>query len=546
MVKLYFCASISFSPRYIDKKMSSGQSVFLEKMMEFVDAFLCISGSRIQVIDRVGREELLFRLVKPEFSCTQSCMKMLGYLLVVPVIIALVVKLIAHILFFNKYQFKQVNSCDSVETSSVETSSVETSSVETSSETAQVSGTSQPQEVVASAIMSEEEIQETEAGERRTAISQDLLAVFQDNFPKTIGDLLVEQHLSFEEFQVFINKLIDIKYSGSLSVLPPSLSEKLARFGISRILEFLSMRDTEFLFLCQNKLGDILLSYCPFMWLSRFCDECALERHRFLLSPVPQVAWKSRASLSAYWVSRLGFSDEETTIFSPVFWILAEMISDSEYVNLVYYASSDKWGQSQEIVDALLVRHRQYVRSRSEPSLRNLNLDRELYAKHLLLFAKHGFSLPGLRLLRCLTLDQVLTLQDLTTGLHGNRLSKWMTSFGNAIYDKERFYAVCLPCDFGRNTSFSQEILLLTWSELRARGVGRSDSEFAEYLSRVSGRPIVISDSTFDEAEERKVRKFDLTTGELLLNLEPRVGLASQQLKWTNWSRSVYPKYSYS
>lgn len=523
--------------------MSSGQSALLEKIMELVDAFLCTSGSRIQVIDLVGGEELLFRLVKPEFSCMQSCMKMLGYLLVVPVIIALVIKLIAHILFFNKYQFKQVNSCDSVETSS---------------ETVQVSGTSQPQEqeVVTSTIISEEEIQETEiseeeiqeteTGERRTAISQDLLAVFQDNFPKMIGDLLVEQHLSFEEFQVLINKLIDIKCSGSLSILPPSLSEKLARFGISRIFEFLSMRDTEFLFLCQNKLGDILLSYCPFMWLSRFCDECALERHRFLLSPVPQVAWKSRASLSAYWVSRLGFSDEETTIFSPVFWILAEMISDSEYVNLVYHASSDKWGQSQEIVDALLVRHRQYIRSRSEPSLRNLNLDRELYAKHLLLFAKHGFSLPGLRLLRCLTLDQVLTLQDLTTGLHGNRLAKWMTSFGNTIYDKERFYAVCLPCDCGRNTSFSQEILLLTWSELRARGVGRSEEEFAKYLSRISGRPIVISDSTFDEAEERKIRKFDLATGELLLNLEPRVGLASQQLKWTNWSRSVYPKYSHS
>ncbi|WP_366223876.1 hypothetical protein [Chlamydia buteonis] len=82
--------------------------MLLEKIIERVDAFLCIAGSGIQVIDR-GRSGLLFRVVKPEFSCVQSCMKMLGYLLVVPVIIALVVKLIARILLFNKYQFKQVD-----------------------------------------------------------------------------------------------------------------------------------------------------------------------------------------------------------------------------------------------------------------------------------------------------------------------------------------------------------------------------------------------------------------------------------------------------
>ncbi|WP_366235939.1 DUF1389 domain-containing protein [Chlamydia buteonis] len=86
-------------------------------------------------------------------------------------------------------------------------------------------------------------MQEAETGERRTTISQELLAVFQDNSPKVIGDLLIEQHLSFEELQVFINNLVDIKRSDSLSILPPSLNEKLEKFGISRISEFLSIRD---------------------------------------------------------------------------------------------------------------------------------------------------------------------------------------------------------------------------------------------------------------------------------------------------------------
>ncbi|QXE27042.1 DUF1389 domain-containing protein [Chlamydia buteonis] len=525
MVKLYFCTSISFSPKYKEKKISSGQSVLLEKIIERVDAFLCISGSGIQVIDR-ERSDLLFRVVKPEFSCVQSCMKMLGYLLVVPVIIALVVKLIARILLFNKYQFKQVDD----------------RSIEMSDELSQLSGTSQLQEVVAPTTLVnrlEEEIQEAETGERRTTISQELLAVFQDNFPKVIGDLLIEQRLSFEEFQVFINNLVDIKRSDSLSILPHSLNEKLEKFGVGRIFEFLNIRDEESLALCQNKFENVLLSYCPFIWLSRFCDECALERHLFFISPVSRSAWASWASLSAYWVSRLGFSDEDTSIFSPVFWILAEMMSDAEYKYLAYHASSDKWDQCQEIVDSLVVRYRQYVCNSREPGIRNLNLDKELFAKHLLLLAKHGFSLSGLRLLRCLTLEQVLTLQGLTTGLYGNQLSKWMKSFGNAIYDPKCLHAVYLPCDFGDNPSFSQEILLLTWSELRAHGVGKSNAEFAEYLSRISGRPIVISDSTFDEAEERQVRKFDLATGECLLTLEPRGGLASRPLGWTNWARSV-------
>ncbi|WP_366223875.1 DUF1389 domain-containing protein [Chlamydia buteonis] len=155
-------------------------------------------------------------------------------------------------------------------------------------------------------------------------------------------------------------------------------------------------------------------------------------------------------------------------------------------------------------VDSLVVRYRQYVCNSPEPGIRNLNLDKELFAKHLLLLAKHGFSLPGLRLLRCLTLEQVLTLQDLTTGLHGNQLSKWMKSFGNAIYDPECPHAQYIVISVTIRL-FSGDTVAYLVRIKRAHGVGKSNAEFTEYLVRISGRPIVISDSTFDEAEERFV-----------------------------------------
>ncbi|WP_310794314.1 DUF1389 domain-containing protein [Chlamydia abortus] len=48
-------------------------------------------------------------------------------------------------------------------------------------------------------------IREEGAEETHTVISRDLLAIFRDNFPTVIGELLVEQHLSFEEFDEFID-----------------------------------------------------------------------------------------------------------------------------------------------------------------------------------------------------------------------------------------------------------------------------------------------------------------------------------------------------
>ncbi|EPJ15027.1 DUF1389 domain-containing protein [Chlamydia psittaci] len=374
--------------------------------------------------------------------------------------------------------------------------------------------------------------------ETHTVISRDLLAIFRDNFPEVIGELLVEQHLSFEEFDEFMGHLKYIHSSLSLNTLSRSLREKITDFGIDRI------RDIESLSLIQNKFKDTLLSYCPFLWLSKFCDVCALERNLFLLCPLPREAWQSRASLSAYWVSRLGFSDEPITIFSPVFWVVAEIMSDVEYSYLVYYADVDAWEKNKEIVSSLFVRYCQYVSRSRESVLIKLKLKEEHFAKYLLLLAKHGFSLRGVRLLRSLTLEQVLTLQDLTTGEKGNRLSRWMKSFGNAFYNPNNHSAVFLPFDCLDNREFSQALRLLTWSELREHGVHQSDAEFSRYLSEISGYPIVISDPILWKAE-REVRKFNLTTGECLLTLQSGVSTLPP-LRWTNWPRSVYTRRSHN
>ncbi|AEG85606.1 DUF648 domain-containing protein [Chlamydia psittaci] len=107
---LYFFTPVSFSPQYIEKKISSGQPVHLEKIIERIGNFLHICGPKIQVTDLSESGSLCYRVVKPEFSCIQSCMKILAYLLVIPVIIALVVKLITHILLLQKYQLKREES----------------------------------------------------------------------------------------------------------------------------------------------------------------------------------------------------------------------------------------------------------------------------------------------------------------------------------------------------------------------------------------------------------------------------------------------------
>ncbi|AFS24611.1 DUF1389 domain-containing protein [Chlamydia psittaci] len=509
---LYFFTSVSFSPQYIEKKVSSGQPVHLEKIIERVGSFLHICGPEIQVTDLSEGRFLYYRVVKSEFSCMQSCMKILAYLLVVPVIVALVVKLIAHILLFHKYQLirdrrEEDHSCHEIP--------------------------QHPVQVPPPPTLVNEQAEGTR--ERHTVISADLLAIFLDNFPAVIGEILVEQHLSFEEFQSFINKLRHIQSSLSLNTLPLSLKEKLARFGISRIAELFNGRDIESLSLIQQKFQDVLLSFCPFLWLSKFCDACTQNRRFFLTSPVPREAYRSRASLSAYWVSRLAFSDETLTIFSPVFWVLSEIISSREYEHLCYYASVvDGWDKNKEIVSSLFVRYCQYISHSRESQLRNLNITKELFSKYLLLLANHGFSLNGLRLLRSLTLEQVLTLQDLTAGSHGNRLSRWMKSFGNLIYKDGLLN--------NPNKSFSQALQLLTWSELREHGVNQSDATFSLYLSEICDHPIVISDPVVCEAE-KQVRKFNLDTGECILTLESRAS-GSPALQWTNWARSVHSKYS--
>lgn len=201
-------------------------------------------------------------------------------------------------------------------------------------------------------------------------------------------------------------------------------------------------------------------------------------------------------------------------------------------------------GENKEIVSSLFVRYCQYVSRSRESVLIKLKLKEEHFAKYLLLLAKHGFSLRGVRLLRSLTLEQLLTLQDLTTGEKGNRLSRWMKSFGNAFYNPNNHYAVFLPFDCLDNREFSQALRLLTWSELREHGVHQSDAEFSLYLSEISGYPIVISDPILWKAE-REVRKFNLTTGECLLTLQSGVSTLPP-LRWTNWPRSVYTRRSHN
>ncbi|EPP35302.1 hypothetical protein CP10139811_0186 [Chlamydia ibidis] len=505
-VDLYFSKSISFSPAYLERKVSLGRSVLLEKIVGCVDDFLSIRGAKIQVVDQSEKGELYCKVVNSEFSCVKSCMKIPGYLLVIPVIVALVIKLISHILLFRKYQLRQ-----------------------------QDKGDDKVHQIATQTMLSN--IQEGDTGGGFTVISQDLLAIFLDNFPKVIGDLLIEQNLNFEEFQEFMDMLIRIKLSGSLSVLPSSsLKEKLRKFGITRISRFLAAESTESLSMYQRKLKDVLLSHCPFMWLSNFCDRSAVGSNSFAISPVPREAWKSRASLCSYWVSRLGFSDENITIFSPVFWILAEALTDNEYKMLAYFSSTDSWEQVRGIISELLVRYRQYI-SRS-PEFSALDIDESLFSKYLLLFMKHGFSLPGIRLLRSLTLDQLLTLQDLTIGAGGNRLSKWMKSLGGLFYNPDLPHAICLPFDAFNN--FSQELLLLTWSELSTHGINKNDIEFSSYLSEICGCPIVIADPV-SYKEEKQVRKYDLESGECVLTLQPGSDSVAE-LRWTNWSRSVHPK----
>lgn len=515
---LYFFTPVSFSPQYIEKKVSSGQPVRLETVIERIGSFLHICGPKIQVTDLSESGSLCYRVVKPEFSCIQSCMKILAYLLVIPVIIALVVKLITHILLLQKYQLKREES--------------DHECIENDREI--------PQGPVAIHPITLVNTREEGAEETHTVISRDLLAVFRDNFPAVIGELLVEQNLSFEEFDEFMDHLKFLHSSLSLNTLSRCLREKITDFGMDRISAFFSSRDIELLSLIQDKFEDILLSYCPFLWLSNFCDVCALERNRFLLCPLPREAWQSRGSLSAYWVSRLGFSDESITIFSPVFWVVAEIISDTEYSYLVYHADLDTWEKNKEIVSSLFARYCQYVSHSRESALINLKLTEEHFAKYLLLLAKHGFSLRGVRLLRSLTLEQVLTLQDLTTGEKGNRLSRWMKSFGNAIYNPDNHYVVFLPFDCLDNREFSQALQILTWSELREHGVPQSDAEFSRYLSEICGYPIVISDPILWKAE-KEVRKFNLTTGECLLTLQSGASTLPP-LRWTNWARSVHTR----
>lgn len=494
--------------------MSLRQPVYLEKIIERIGDFLHIYGPKIQVTDLSEGGSLPYRVVKSEFSCVQSCMKILAYLLVVPVIIALFVKLITHILLLHKYQLRREEDHRSIESHHEIPQDLH-----------------QPVVVTPITLVNE---QEKKTGDKHTVISKDLLEVFRDNFPTAIGEMLVEQHLSFEEFQEFINNLHCIKPHLSLNSLSRSLKEKIEQFGMRRIAEFFSSRDTESLSLIQNKFKDVLLSFCPLIWLSEFCDVCAHQSHKFCLaSPVPREAYRSRASLSSYWVSRLSFSDEPLTIFSPVFWVLGEAVTDDECKHLTYNASVAEWAKNKEVVSALFVRYCQYISRSRELRIRNLNITKELFSKYLLLLANHGFSLTALRFLRSLTLDQVLTLQDLTTGSNGNRLSSWMKSFGNFIYKYGLLYNV--------NRSFSQALQLLTWSELIRYGVNQSDQIFADYLSKISGRPIVISDPIVCEFE-RQVRKFNLDTGESI-TLQSRAS-GSPALPWTNWARSVHSKYS--
>ncbi|EPP35283.1 hypothetical protein CP10139811_0190 [Chlamydia ibidis] len=429
-----FFNPISFSSRYLEDRKNLNQSVLLEKCVKYADSFFHFRGSVAEVYSLPTSNILSYQMVSEDCSYAKNVIKIIAYLLIIPIVVALVIKIIARTILLCKYRLRPnyYSSPTSHSNSRENLLSSHNSSVN-------------------STLVSSREINLSEHDSmlirrERPNLSDSFLNLLENNFPVFIPTLFRDQNFSPEEVGLFFKYINVILSQDSLVAaldVFPVLKTKIMNFGLDRIENI----DSETAELYKRKFKDILLSYCPFFWLSKFCFSNSDDD----------------ATRLSYWIS---LSIKGTVILSPVWKIFAEVVKEEEFNSLVNHINRGAWGNqgdSISIVSAIQERYEQYIIS--NPDYKNYS--NQLTRIRLRYVLNCGFSFKGICLLKNLTLQQVLTFQTLT---ENRKLLDW-----------ESLGILCRPSLESLNSA-----LLITWEDLCVHGMSKNSEEFKRYLREIS------------------------------------------------------------
>ena len=274
------------------------------------------------------------------------------------------------------------------------------------------------------------------------SIPSGCLQVICDNYPLVIGDLCKQERLTIQELRRVLSVLRGLEESG-LEGISGDLRKKLDTFGWQRLVE--GCRDQELL-----SLDDVLTRSCCLYFLKRFID----------LGPKDIPASEGMLP-EVYWMNNVGFENNPISTVGVTSWLLANVLTEQEYVLLRDCARKNIWGDEQEQrCKNLALRAKEFLQSQSSGSHKvNLSLaPRTFWCRH---FFSHGMSWEQVQLLKGLSYRQALFLQGGPED-EGN--------FGEArtVNELVCFVPQIYPCLNEDGPQYDASIALITWKEFQA------------------------------------------------------------------------------
>ncbi|BAE81141.1 hypothetical protein [Chlamydia felis Fe/C-56] len=159
-------------------------------------------------------------------------------------------------------------------------------------------------------------------------------------YPDTVLQICLKQNLTIQEVRLLIDGLIQ---GYVLENYLPDFQEKIRDDyeGVKVDCQSFSM----------TPLDNVLLCECPFYFIKQFIDLGPKEFPEAKNLP-PEI----------YWMSRMGLSENSSTVFHPSIWLLSRIVSEVEYQTLLNHARNNTWDQAQDLVADLKRRMKAFLK----------------------------------------------------------------------------------------------------------------------------------------------------------------------------------------
>ena len=228
------------------------------------------------------------------------------------------------------------------------------------------------------------------------SIPSGCLQVICDNYPLVIGDLCKQERLTIQELRRVLSVLRGLEESG-LEGISGDLRKKLDTFGWQRLVE--GCRDQELL-----SLDDVLTRSCCLYFLKRFID----------LGPKDIPASEGMLP-EVYWMSPTGLRDVADLAFTCNGWLLANVLTEQEYILLRERAKSGQWVEKDELLEDIKTRCKNLAK-KYEVLGYKINYHSLLSVffglNRVFCFFRHGMSWEQVQLIKMIPIDLSLFFSE--------------------------------------------------------------------------------------------------------------------------------------